>query len=57
MTGQKIIHGKAEKKLKDFPDNFFDSCVTDPPYGLKFMNKQWDYDIPRLLPGARFTEC
>lgn len=46
MTGQKIIHGKAEKKLKDFPDNFFDSCVTDPPYGLKFMNKQWDYDIP-----------
>jgi site-specific DNA-methyltransferase (adenine-specific) len=23
-----------------------DSCVTDPPYGLSFMGKQWDYDVP-----------
>jgi DNA modification methylase len=38
------------------------SCVTDPPYGLKFMGKSWDYDVPpvdtwklilgALLPGA-----
>jgi len=24
-----------------------DSCVTDPPYGLSFMGKQWDYDVPQ----------
>ena len=23
-----------------------DSCVTDPPYGLSFMGKGWDYDVP-----------
>jgi site-specific DNA-methyltransferase (adenine-specific) len=24
-----------------------DACVTDPPYGLSFMGKQWDYDVPQ----------
>lgn len=24
----------------------FDSIVTDPPYGLGFMGKEWDHDIP-----------
>jgi len=23
-----------------------DACVTDPPYGLSFMGKKWDYDVP-----------
>ena len=23
-----------------------DACVTDPPYGLSFMGKTWDYDVP-----------
>lgn len=25
-----------------------DAIVTDPPYGLKFMNKRWDYDVPSV---------
>jgi len=25
-----------------------DACVTDPPYGLSFMGKQWDYDVPSV---------
>ena len=28
--------------LKEYPENHFDSCVTDPPYGLEFMGKEWD---------------
>jgi hypothetical protein len=24
----------------------FDACVTDPPYGLRFMGKAWDHGIP-----------
>ena len=24
-----------------------DACVTDPPYGLSFMGKLWDYDVPQ----------
>jgi len=25
-----------------------DSVVTDPPYGLSFMGKRWDYDVPSV---------
>jgi site-specific DNA-methyltransferase (adenine-specific) len=28
------------------PDNSIDAVVTDPPYGLSFMGKKWDYDVP-----------
>jgi hypothetical protein len=27
-------------------DASVDSIVTDPPYGLRFMGKRWDYDVP-----------
>jgi DNA modification methylase len=30
----KIINGNNIELLKEFPDNHFDSIVTDPPYGL-----------------------
>jgi DNA modification methylase len=33
--------------LKAMKDNSIDSCVTDPPYGLSFMSKAWDYDVPK----------
>ena len=28
--------------MKTIPDNSIDSIVTDPPYGLGFMGKEWD---------------
>ena len=28
--------------------NSVDSIVTDPPYGLSFMGKRWDYDVPSV---------
>ena len=34
--------GDCLEVLKDYPDDHFDSCVTDPPYGLEFMGKEWD---------------
>lgn len=36
------------KALKKLPDNSIDSIVTDPPYGLSFMGKKWDYDVPSV---------
>lgn len=41
-----LIHGDCLQKLKDLPDNSVSSVVCDPPYGLSFMNKKWDYDVP-----------
>lgn len=34
--------------LKTLEDNSVDSIITDPPYGLSFMNKKWDYDVPSV---------
>jgi DNA modification methylase len=43
-----ITHGDSLEVLKTYPDNYFDSVVTDPPYGLSFMGKKWDYDVPTI---------
>ena len=44
--GVNLILGDCLEKMKDIPDNSVDSIVTDPPYGLSFMGKKWDYDVP-----------
>lgn len=41
-----LLHGDCLERLKELPDNSVDSVVTDPPYGLSFMGKKWDYDVP-----------
>lgn len=38
--------GNCLDVLRTMPDNSVDSIVTDPPYGLSFMGKKWDYDVP-----------
>lgn len=38
----------ALERLRQLPSNSFDSIVTDPPYGLAFMGKKWDYDVPAV---------
>jgi DNA modification methylase len=38
--------GDCLESLRAMPDNSVDSIVTDPPYGLSFMGKKWDYDVP-----------
>jgi len=42
----KLLLGDCIDKLKELDDNSIDSIVTDPPYGLSFMGKKWDYDVP-----------
>lgn len=44
-----LILGDCLEKLKELPDNSVDSIVTDPPYGLSFMGKKWDYDVPSFF--------
>lgn len=43
-----ILIGNNLDLLKTLEDNSVDSIVTDPPYGLSFMNKKWDYDVPSV---------
>lgn len=44
----RLLLGDSLKKLKDLEDNSIDAVVTDPPYGLAFMGKKWDYDVPSV---------
>jgi len=44
----KLMLGNCLDRLKELDDNSVDSIVTDPPYGLSFMGKKWDYDVPAV---------
>ena len=48
MKKTKLMLGDNIQSLKKLPDNSIDSIVSDPPYGLSFMNKKWDYDVPSV---------
>ena len=37
-----IVCGDCLEVMKDYPDNSFDACITDPPYKLGFMDEVWD---------------
>ena len=43
-----LMHGDCLDVLRGMPENSVDSIVTDPPYGLAFMGKRWDYDVPAV---------
>jgi DNA modification methylase len=42
----KIYPNDCLDVLRGMADATVDSIVTDPPYGLSFMGKRWDYDVP-----------
>lgn len=41
-----IVNADCLEAMKKLPDNFIDAVVTDPPYGLSFMGKDWDHGVP-----------
>ncbi len=43
-----LHHGDCLDVLKTLADCSVDAIVTDPPYGLSFMGKRWDYDVPSV---------
>lgn len=46
MSDYTIMVGDCLELLRRMPESSVDSVVTDPPYGLSFMGKKWDYDVP-----------
>lgn len=49
MTIQ-LYHGDCLDVMRELPADSVDSVITDPPYGLEFMGRDWDHGIP----GVRF---
>ena len=42
IAGARVFLGDCVEVMKSLPENSVDSIVTDPPYGLEFMGKDWD---------------
>lgn len=43
---QRLILGECLEEMREMGDNSISCIVTDPPYGLGFMNKKWDAGLP-----------
>lgn len=50
----KLLLGDSKKLLAELATDSVDSIVTDPPYGLEFMAKDWDKTLP---PKEIWAEC
>jgi site-specific DNA-methyltransferase (adenine-specific) len=48
MDAFTLHHGDCLDVLRGMESASVDSIVTDPPYGLSFMGKRWDYDVPSV---------
>jgi len=53
MTG-KIITGDCLEQLALLDSDSFDAVLSDPPYGISFMGKEWDKGVPS---SAVWAEC
>lgn len=38
----RLLHGDCVEVMRGLPECSVDAIVTDPPYGLEFMGKDWD---------------
>ena len=48
MTPVALHVGDCGEVMRGMGDASVDAIVTDPPYGLSFMGKRWDYDVPSV---------
>ena len=48
----KIYQGDCIEVMKTMPDNSVDTIITDPPYGIGFMGKEWDNFKPSKINEA-----
>lgn len=44
-----VCHGEALSIIQSLPDDSIDAVITDPPYSLSFMGKDWDSMHPDPL--------
>jgi DNA modification methylase len=46
LPKNEIVLGDCLQIMKQWDDNSIDTVITDPPYGLSFMGKDWDHGVP-----------
>ena len=48
LRDYRIIEGDCIQKMREMDSCSIDAIITDPPYGIGFMNKSWDCSVPGL---------
>jgi DNA modification methylase len=43
-----LLNGDSLEHLKQMEANSIDLILTDPPYGISFMGKDWDKALPSI---------
>jgi DNA modification methylase len=55
LKANHVYEGDCLDVMKQLPDNCIDTIITDPPYSINFMNKDWDNEI--AFNPAVWAEC
>jgi len=50
-----VLHGDCIEVMESMEENSVDSIVSDPPYGLVFMSKEWDKFTPQAFQEFSFN--
>ncbi len=48
MPNYTLHHGDCLDVMAALDADSIDTIITDPPYGMKFMGKRWDYGVPTV---------
>ena len=48
MSKIELHHGDCLEVMRTLKENSVNSICCDPPYGISFMGKKWDYDVPEV---------
>lgn len=48
MKNKSLYLGDCLDVMKTMSNSSVDTIITDPPYGLSFIGKKWDYDVPGI---------
>lgn len=48
LRDYQIMEGDCLLKMREIPSESIDAILTDPPYGLGFMGKEWDVSVPGI---------
>ena len=43
-----VIHDNSKLELKNIDSDNVDLLLTDPPYGISFIGKEWDRALPDI---------
>jgi DNA modification methylase len=48
MSDVRLLPGDCLERMREMDASSVDAIVTDPPYGIQFLGRQWDHGVPSM---------